>query len=173
MASSTKKRRRVVLTIEQKLKICDLIESGRTLTSVALEYDTPKSTVHDIVKSKEKLKAFLKEIEDGSCVKKRRIVRRANLEDLDKAVYLWFVQQCCKGTPISGTLLMGKALQLHPLLYPEAEPGLFKAGTGWLKRFKERHGIRALSVQGETQSAATESIEPFKAKLPMHKPAKQ
>ena len=135
------------------------------MTSVALEYDRPKSTVYDIVKSKEKLKAFLKEIEDGSCVKKRRIVRRANLEDLDKAVYLWFVQQRCKGTPISGTLLMGKALQLHPLLYPEAEPGLFKAGTGWLKRFKERHGIRALSVQGETQSAATESIEPFKAKL--------
>ena len=46
MASSTKKRRRVVLTIEQKLKICDLIESGRTLMSVALEYDTPKSTAH-------------------------------------------------------------------------------------------------------------------------------
>ena len=68
MTSSTKKRRRVVLTIEQKLKICDLIESGRTLTSVALEYDTPKSTVHNIVKSKEKLKAFLKEIEDGLCV---------------------------------------------------------------------------------------------------------
>ena len=110
------------------------------MTSVALEYDTPKSTVHDIVKSKEKLKS-LSQRNRGWL-----IVHRANLEDLDKAVYLWFVQQCCKGTPISGTLLMGKALQLHPLLYPKAEPGLFKAGTGWLKRFKERHGIRALSV---------------------------
>lgn len=158
-AAASKKRKRVVLTIEQKLQICELVEKGRTLTSVALEFNKAKSTVHDIMKNKTKLTTFLTEIEDGACVKKRRIVRRAHLEKLDKAVYLWFVQQRCKGTPVSGPLLMGKALQLYPLLYPEdTDPTHFKAGTGWLKRFKERHGIRALSVQGESQSADTESV---------------
>lgn len=108
-----------MLIIEQKLKICDLVESGRTLMSVAHEFNTAKSTVHDIVKKKAKLTTFLTEIEDGACVKKRRIARRADLEKLDKAVYLWFVQQRCKGTPVSGLLFMSKALQLYPLLYPE------------------------------------------------------
>ena len=166
VAAVGKKRKRVVLTIEEKLKVCDLVESGKSLTSVALEFNMLKSTVHDIVKNKEKLRSFLTEVQEGDCIKKRRVVRRADLDKLDKAVYLWFVQQRCKGTPISGPLLMGKALQLYPLLYTNAaDSSHFKAGTGWLKRFKERHGIRALSVQGESQSAVTESIEPFKVKL--------
>ncbi len=168
-SAAEKKRKRVVLAIEDKLNICDLVGSGRSLTSVAVGFNTAKSTIHDIVKNKAKYQAFLTEIQDGDCIKKRRIVRRANLEELDKAVYLWFFQQRCKGTPISGPLLMGKALQLYPLLYPnDPNPSSFKAGTGWLKRFKERHGVRALSVQGESRSAVTASIDPFKENLQNH-----
>ena len=79
---------------------------------------------------------------------------------------MWFVLLRCKGTPISGPLLMAKALQLYPLIYPnDPDSSSFKAGTEWLKRFKNRHGIRALSVRGELQSAASESVNPFKEHL--------
>ena len=98
-AASGKKRKRDVLTIEDKLKICDLVKNGRSLTSVVAEFNVGKSTVHDIVKNKAKLQTFLTEIQDGDCTKKRWIVIRANLDALDKAVYLWFIQQRCKGTP--------------------------------------------------------------------------
>ena len=118
-AVSGKKRKRVVLTIKEKLKICDLVKNGRSLTSIAAEFNVGKSTIHNMVKNKAKLQTFLMEIQDGDCIKKRQIVRRANLDALDKAVYLWFIQQRCKGTPISGLLLMGKALQLFPLVYPD------------------------------------------------------
>lgn len=141
------------------------------------------------MKSEDKLQAFQKEISDGDCIKKRKTVKKADLLVLDKAVYLWFIQQRCKGehdwvaclvlwvhmmcclffcagTTISGPLLMSKALQLYPLVYPDDEnPCSFKAGTGWLKRFKDRHGVRALSVQGESLSAAVDTVEPFKEKL--------
>ncbi len=97
-ASSPKqKRKRVVLNIEDKLKICDKIEQGRSFASVAAEFNVGKSTIHDIIKSKAKLQSFLTEIHDGDCIKKRKIVRRADLHELDRAVYLWFVQQRCKG----------------------------------------------------------------------------
>ena len=166
VSSSNRKRKRLVLTISDKLKICQLVRSGRTLQSVADEYGVGKSTVHDIVKSEEKLQAFQKEIKDGDCIKKRKTVKKADLLALDKAVFLWFIQQRCKGRPISGLLLMREALQLYPLVYPDDEnPSSFKAGTGWLKRFKDRHGVRALSVQGESLSAAADSVEPFKEKL--------
>ena len=47
---------------------------------------------------------------------------------------------------------MGKALQLYPLIYPnDPDPS----------SFKDRHGVRSLAVQGESQSAATETVEPF------------
>ena len=38
-AASGKKRKRVVLTIEEKLKICDLVKNGRSLASVAAEFN--------------------------------------------------------------------------------------------------------------------------------------
>ena len=80
--------------------------------------------------------------------------------------YYGYLAFCTVGTPISGPLLMSKALQLYPLIYPvDMNPDAFKAGTGWLKRFKDRHGIRALSVQGESLSAAADSVEPFKERL--------
>ena len=61
---------------------------------------------------------------------------------------------------------MSKARQLHPLVYlDDTNPSSFKAGTGWLKRLTNMHGIRALSVQGEYLSAAADTVEPFKEKL--------
>ena len=36
---------------------------------------------------------------------------------------------------------------------------------GWLHRFKERHGIRQLKLQGEALSADSSALEPFKRKL--------
>ena len=41
-AASGKKRKRVVLTVEDKLKIRDLVKNGRSLT----EFNVGKSTVH-------------------------------------------------------------------------------------------------------------------------------
>ena len=49
-------------------------------------------------------------------VLKRETMKRAKFDELDKAVYLWFIQQRCKGTPVSGPLLMSKALQMYPLV---------------------------------------------------------
>ena len=85
------------MNFEDKLKICDYIKNGRSFASVAAEFNIGNSTVYDTVKNKSKLQAFMREIEDGDCIKKRKIARRADLHELDRAVYLWFVQQRCKG----------------------------------------------------------------------------
>ena len=34
------------------------------------------------------------------------------VDDFDKVCYLWFLQQCAKGTPVSGPIIHEKALQL-------------------------------------------------------------
>ena len=92
-----RKRKRTVLTIEEKLKICDLVKNKQSLASVATEFGVGKSTVHDIVRNQDKLQTFHSEVQDAEGLKKRRIVRRADFDKLDKAVYLWFVKQRCKG----------------------------------------------------------------------------
>jgi len=42
-ASVGAKRKHVMLTIEDKLRICELVNSGRSLTSIALEFNVGKS----------------------------------------------------------------------------------------------------------------------------------
>ena len=52
MVEHATKRKRIVLSIEDKLKI---VRNGRSLTSIAEEFNIGKSTAHDIVKSESKL----------------------------------------------------------------------------------------------------------------------
>ena len=40
-------RKRVVLTIEDKLNICNLVKSGKSLTSAAAEFNVVIITAHD------------------------------------------------------------------------------------------------------------------------------
>ncbi len=116
------------------------------------------------MKQKEQIKGYIAERdeEEASCRKKMRM---ADDEQFDKAVYLWFAQERSKGIPINGPLIMEKARLLHKVIYPDAPDGTFKASPGWLYRFKQRHGIRELRLQGESLSADTASIEPYKKKL--------
>jgi len=90
---------------------------------------------------------------------------------LDKALYAWFIQQRSTGTPISGPLLQEKAKHFFTQLNTETADREFKASTGWLEKFKTRHGIRNVSIQGEKLSAAEENVEPFLQKL--HKVIKE
>ena len=52
VSMALQKRKRVVLTIEEKLKINDLVANGRTLASDAEGYNVGKSTVHDIIRTR-------------------------------------------------------------------------------------------------------------------------
>ena len=51
-------------------------------------------------------------------------------------------------------------------LYPDAEPGSFKASFLCLEKLKWRHGICELVLHGESLSADTALIGPFRENLP-------
>ena len=83
---------------------------------------------------------------------------------LDEALYIWFAQKRSQGVPISGPILItSKALELNQRLNPSDQA--FKASSGWLSRFKSRHGIRQLSIQREKMSADTDCVSDFKKTL--------
>ena len=96
---------------------------------------------------------------------KRKSLKVAHDEQLDKALCAWFIQQRTSGTPISGPLLQEKAKHFYSQLHTDPTDGDFKASTGWLEKFKNCHGIRNLSIQREKLSAAEETVEPFLRKL--------
>ena len=54
-----KKRKRVVLTLKQKIEICKKIEAGVSRTTLMNEYNTGSTTLYDIYKQKAKLLSFV------------------------------------------------------------------------------------------------------------------
>lgn len=49
-------------------------------------------------------------------VKERKIMRLADDEKLDEAVYLWFIQKRSLGIPVTGVVLSEMATQFHEQL---------------------------------------------------------
>ena len=102
--------------------------------------------------------------DNPTLIKKRCIIEKIHFEDLDKACNMWFLQQRSKGTCIRA-FTSGESITIVSTALPHHEVGAFKGSSGWLHKFCKRHGIRAVILQGESLSANTSAIEPFKREL--------
>ena len=150
------KRKRAVLSIKDKQIIISRLDKGEKGTNLAQEFGISKQQISDIRKNKDKILKFTDSIETSEGLK-RKSLKLADDEQLDKALYAWFIQQRSTGTPISGPLLQEKAKHFSMQLNTEMADREFKASTGWLEKFKARHGIRNLSIQGEKLLAEEET----------------
>ena len=64
-----------------------------------------KSTVSEIWSTREYLKRIIAEANSGANTKQRKILCTAIDADLDKAVYLWYLQWHVKRAPVSSSLI--------------------------------------------------------------------
>lgn len=71
------------------------------------------------------------------------------LELVDKAIWVWFCQERCKGTPLSSLILKEKAVNLYEKLGGTLDK--FNASEGCGRNFME---YDKLSLRGETVSNA-------------------
>ena len=91
------KRKRAVLSIKDKQIIISRLEKG---TNLAQEFGISKQQISDIRKNKDKILKFIDSIETSEGLK-RKSLKLADDEQLDKVLYAWFIQQRSTGTPIS------------------------------------------------------------------------
>lgn len=89
-------------------------------------------------------------------------MKSAKYEQLDNAMYQWFIQARSQGIPLSGSIIMAKAVVMNNKLNGDSN---FKASVGWLDKFKFRHGIRQLDISGEKLSADSTGIADFQEML--------
>lgn len=154
------KRKRLVLGLDQKLEIIKRLRKGETATSLAQIYGVGRTTVNDIKRDAEKIEQHVSMMQrtDGN-VKSRKTMKPAKYEQLDNAMYQWFIQARSQGIPLTGPIIMTKAGEMNKKLDADLN---FKASVGWLDKFKFRHGIRQLDISGEKLSANGEIIDEFK-----------
>ena len=135
------------------------MEKGESRAKLMAEYGVGSSTLYDLKKQKDKLLSFVASTEGPTGKgEKRKTLKGPQMQDLDRALYLWFQDRRSEGKAVSGPALVDKAKKLKDDLGIEGECSF---SVGWLRNFKQRHGIRRLKVQGERQSADHDAAENF------------
>ncbi|XP_037348087.1 jerky protein homolog [Talpa occidentalis] len=152
------KRKRVVLTLREKIDICARLERGESRRALMQEYNVGMSTLYDIRAHKARLLGFFAGPEGGAALERRRTLHTPKLGRLDRALYQWFLAQRAAGVPVSGPMLIEKAKGFYEQMQL-TEPCVFSGG--WLWRFKARHGIKKLDAAGERQAADHQAAERF------------
>lgn len=159
-------KKRVILSINQKLELIKKLESGVSVARICDEYGCAKQTVSDIRKAKEKLKKYAIKFDVGvnkdrsGIVRSRKHMKVARNKDLEEAVYKWYVQQRSVKVKVRGIEIMAAAAKLADHMGVACQ-----ASTGWLWRFRNRHGIVNKLEHGEAGSADDGAVEPFRLKL--------
>lgn len=174
------KRSHKTLTLVEKCKILDYIDAGKSTRQAAENFNIPKSTVFEIKKNKDKIRTFISKSFQGTgrntntyimlyeltfnvlFLGKRKVIRKAEHPEVEIALYNWFLQQRNAHVPISSEILRAKAKQFYEQITGKKD---FLASSGWLDKFKLRHGIRFLKVCGEKLSSNVDAIIPFQKKL--------
>ena len=95
------KRKRFVFSMKDKQSIIGRLEKGEKGANLSAEYGVSKQQIPDIRKNKETSMKFADILETREGLK-RKSLKVAHDEQLDKALYAWFIQQRTSGTPTSG-----------------------------------------------------------------------
>lgn len=141
--SNKKKRKHLCLSIAQKVKLLEKLDKGVSVKRLTEEYGVGMTTIYDLKKQKDKLLKFYAESDEPKLMKTRKTLHKAKNEDLDRVLKEWIRQRRSEHMPLNGMLIMKQAKIYHDELKIE---GNCEYSTGWLQKFKKRHGIKFLKL---------------------------
>ena len=84
MATTNVKRKRVVLTITDKVKILELLDKSISYTIIAERFRIGKSTIGDIKKNREKFFKFKSEMIDMGMTRSAKVMKLSDDNKLDQ-----------------------------------------------------------------------------------------
>ena len=102
------KRKRVVLSLADKLKIIEQLDKGVTGKKLSEIYGVGQATICDIKNRKSTLLNFVSVLENEDGSSSRKTMKTATNKNLEDAVFKWFLQQRSMGNPISGLSFVKK-----------------------------------------------------------------
>lgn len=162
------KHRRKMLTIQEKVKLLDMIKEGKKIVEVARHYDLNESTVRSIRKDEKNIRAtasvsFNKEA--------KRVVTSRNkfIVKTESALAVWISDSRKKAIPLDSLVIREKARQLYQrFTADEPQPGPssatimdFTASKGWFEKFKKRYHLKKVALHGEAASADQPAAEDY------------
>nr|XP_033328756.1 jerky protein homolog-like [Megalopta genalis] len=150
------RKKYTTLNMQQRLDVLkDLRETGLSTKQIGKKYGVGIKTIHRILRDATKIDAFA---DKSKCELKRRRIVKPQYDEIDKELLSWFIQRRTLGDRITDALILEKATELKENL-PSCSR--FKVSSGWLSKFKKRHGIRLVKMYGEKASTDQDGADAF------------
>ncbi|XP_076377045.1 jerky protein homolog-like [Megalopta genalis] len=150
------RKKYTLLNMQQRLDVLkDLRETGLSSAQIRMKYAINIRTIQRILKDATKINAFADKSKRE--LKRQRIVK-PQYDEIDKELLSWFVQRRTLGVRITDAVILKKATELKENL---TSCSRFKVSSGWLAKFKKRHGIRLVKMYEEKSNADQEGADAF------------
>ena len=136
------KRRLNCKTILEKYAALKAIDNGESQALVAKRLGIAKQTISNWRKDKDKIYGT---VDSNQVNKKRRRVKSSPYDQVDKAVYTWFVNARHKKIPLNHGIVQVKALEFAKEFEDCKD---FRASDGWMDRWKKRYNVTFKTISG-------------------------
>ena len=104
----------------------------RSKTEISKMFGVPLSTLSGWIKDADAIKEGYFKFSPG-----RYSMRKGNNHELEAVLFKWCMEMFEQNVELSGPIILEKARSI----VDQFEPKDYKLTSGWLERFKERHGI--------------------------------
>ena len=96
-------QKRKVLTLEDRILVIEKVEQGKSCRCVAVEMGVGKMQVQSIVRDRNSIRRQRETCRSGP--KQKYQSRKVQYDDIDRAVWEWFVEPRSRNIPVSGRLI--------------------------------------------------------------------
>jgi len=162
--------KRKFITIETKIQILDRLQSQEKIADIARHFKLNESTIRTIKQNEGKIRSS---VASGSSVLAKITARpRAEImEKMEQSLTVWIEDMTKKRLPLDGNVIKQKALKIFNYLKEIGQSSTnednhqFVASNGWFEKFKKRHALHNLKIQGERASADVDAANNYPAEL--------
>lgn len=109
MTPINKKRKKITLSIEQKVQIIQKIDDGVRANRLAFDYGVSNSAITYIKSQKDEILAAVSNTFHEA---KKKTLHKPEFPEMEEQLYGWILKQREKKCAISGPILMAKAMQI-------------------------------------------------------------
>ncbi|XP_037368771.1 tigger transposable element-derived protein 1-like [Talpa occidentalis] len=156
-SSARVKRVRKVMSIANKMRVLEMLDTGETNSSVGRFFGVNESTIRTIKKNEKAIRASASRGTPES-LKKSYFTRNATLENMERELHLWLLNQRSLNNPLSVCVIRQRASENCQFQFRSGPKLLtFIASNGWLDRFKKRYGLyekKWLADEADREAAA-------------------
>nr|KAF6471665.1 hypothetical protein HJG59_011037 [Molossus molossus] len=157
-----------MLTIQEKVKLLDMIKDGKKIVKVAHHYDLNESTVRSIHKEE---KNFCATATVSFNKEAKRVVTSRNkfIVKTESAIAVWISNSCKKNIALNSLVIREKAKQLYQCFMADGpQPGPssatfidFMVSKGWFEKFQMRYHLKSVILHREAASADQPAAEDY------------